>query len=134
MRRGRPRGNPVNRHLFLVGGVWWFRWARHGRDVRRSTECPRSEVAAARKLPVDYFGFGPIYASSTKVSERALLGPELAWLAARASSVPIFPIGGIERANARALAPVGRAAVSAAILRAEEPGRAAAELRAMLQR
>lgn len=48
--RGRPRGSPKNHHLILRGGTWIFRWARDGRDVRRSTGCPKSEAALARTI------------------------------------------------------------------------------------
>jgi thiamine-phosphate diphosphorylase len=92
-----------------------------------------AEVAAAEDRPVDYLGFGPVFASTTKRAAR-VLGSEAAWIAARASSRPLFPIGGIDLTNALELAPVGRAAVSAAILGAEDPGRAARELRALLER
>ena len=95
-----------------------------------STHAP-SEVAAAQGTALDYLGFGPIYASSTKATPRTL-GPEVARLAARDSALPVFPIGGIDRSNAQELAAIGRAAVSAAILRARDPGEAAAELRALL--
>ena len=60
------------------------------------------------------------------------LGPEAAWVASTASSVPVFPIGGIDAVGALELAVVGRAAVGAAILCAEDPGAAARALRASL--
>lgn len=47
---GRPRGRPANRNLRLDGGTWIFRWARNGKDERKSTGCPKSEVAAARRI------------------------------------------------------------------------------------
>ena len=43
-------------------------------------------------------------------------------------------IGGIDEINAGELAPVGRAAVSTAILAAPDPGRAARALRSLLER
>ena len=82
---------------------------------------------------VDYLGFGPIYPTRTKGYERGL-GPEAAWVAQSATALPVFPIGGIDATNAADLVPVGRAAVSSAILGADDPARAAREIRALLER
>lgn len=90
-----------------------------------------AQVVEASELPVDYLGFGPIHATATKGYAHGL-GPEAAWVAARATSLPLFPIGGIDRTNAGELAEVGRAAVSSAILGADDPARAARELRQLL--
>ena len=54
--KGRPRGSPANHHLFLENGGWIFRWARNGRDVRRSTGCPKSEAARARTIRDKWIG------------------------------------------------------------------------------
>jgi thiamine-phosphate pyrophosphorylase len=91
-----------------------------------------AQVAAALEEPVDYLGFGPIHATSTKGYARGL-GGEAAWIAAQASPLPVFPIGGIELANVVELEGAGRAAVSSAILAAADPSRAARELRAALR-
>jgi len=53
---GRPRGSPKNHHLKLEGDVWTFRWARNGRDVRRSTGMPKSELARAREIRDKWIG------------------------------------------------------------------------------
>lgn len=90
-----------------------------------------AQVAAAEDLPVDYLGFGPIFPTATKGYERGL-GPEAAWIAHSASARPLFPIGGIDATNAEELAPVGRAAVSSAVLAAADPGRAAIAIRNLL--
>ncbi len=47
MRRSKPK---LNRHLYLKDGNWWTRFVRNGEDERRSTGCPKSEVAAARLI------------------------------------------------------------------------------------
>jgi thiamine-phosphate diphosphorylase len=91
-----------------------------------------AQVVRALEEPVDYLGFGPIHATATKGYERGL-GPEGAWIASQASALPVFPIGGIDRANAGELEDVGRAAVSSAVLGADDPERAARELRALLE-
>jgi len=90
------------------------------------------QVGEALEEPVDYLGFGPVHATRTKGYERGL-GSEACWIASEACALPLFPIGGIERSNAQELARVGRAAVSAAILAADDPARAARELRALLE-
>lgn len=89
------------------------------------------QVARAQEQPLDYLGFGPIFPTATK-GYTSGLGPEAAWIADTASELPLFPIGGIDGTNATELAQVGRAAVSSALLGAEDPARAAGELRALL--
>jgi len=90
-----------------------------------------AQVAAALDEPVDYLGFGPIHATSTKGYARGL-GGETGWIASQASALPVFPIGCIELANVSELESIGRAAVSSAILAAADPARAARELRMAL--
>lgn len=90
-----------------------------------------AQIAQSIEEPVDYLGFGPVHATRTKGYPRGL-GAEAAWIAATAAHLPVFPIGGIELENAQELGRVGRAAVSAAILSAADPARAARELRALL--
>ncbi|MCZ6596617.1 MAG: thiamine phosphate synthase [Planctomycetota bacterium] len=98
--------------------------------VGLSTHSP-ADVARAARLPVDYLGFGPIHPTPTKGYERGL-GAEAAWVASTGAPCPLFPIGGIDETNASELQPVGRAAVAAAILAADDPARAAASLRELL--
>lgn len=86
------------------------------------------QVLEAEEREVDYVGFGPVHATATKGYEEGL-GSEAAWIADSATPLPLFPIGGINPTNAAELASVGRAAVSAAILGAADPGEAAAALR-----
>jgi len=89
------------------------------------------QVGEAGEMSIDYLGFGPIHATSTKGYGRGL-GPEAAWIAAEGSPVPVFPIGGIDATNIADLSRIGRAAVSSAVLRADDPGKAAGELRSLL--
>jgi len=91
-----------------------------------------AQVALAAEEEVDYLGFGPIHATATKGYARGL-GPDLAWVAGAGSSLPIFPIGGIDLTNAQDLARVGRAAVGSALLAKPEPAVAARRLRALLE-
>ena len=89
------------------------------------------QLALAAEEPVDYLGFGPVFATATKGYGRGL-GPERAWIAAASSGVPVFPIGGVELSNAGDLARAGRAAVSSAVLSADDPAAAARALRELL--
>jgi thiamine-phosphate pyrophosphorylase len=89
------------------------------------------QVGEAGESAVDYLGFGPVHATSTKGYAHGL-GSETAWIASEGSHVPVFPIGGIDATNIEELARIGRAAVSSAILRADDPGKAAGELRSLL--
>ncbi len=90
-----------------------------------------AQVARAHELAVDYLGFGPIHATPTKGYTRGLGAPACESARTR-SRYPLFAIGGIDRGNVGALAEVGRVAVSSAILLADDPARAARELRAAL--
>ena len=81
---------------------------------------------------VDSLGFGPIHPTATKGYSKGL-GAEAAWIASTGTHLPLFPIGGIDATNVAELAPVGRAAVSSAVLGAADPGRAAESLRALLE-
>lgn len=91
-----------------------------------------ADVVRAADEALDYLGFGPVHASATKGYTHGL-GSEAAWIAARASPLPLFPIGGIDLTNVDELSEVGRAAVSSAILAAESPGETARALRAALE-
>ena len=95
-----------------------------------STHHPE-EVLHAQERPVDYLGFGPVFATATKGYTRGH-GPERAWIAQEGSGLPVFPIGGIDLTNAEQLEEVGRAAVGAAITDAVDPAGAADHLRAAL--
>lgn len=96
-----------------------------------STHGAADVARAAASADVDLLGFGPVHPTRTKGYTRGL-GAEAAWVAASATELPVFPIGGIDATNAGELAGVGRAAVGSAILAAEDPGRAARELYELL--
>ena len=93
------------------------------------------EVARAREAGADYAHLAPVFDPLSKAAERPALG--LAKLAdGCASGIPVLAQGGIEREHAPEAIRAGAAgiAVIGAILGAEDPGRAAAELRAALDR
>lgn len=89
------------------------------------------DVLDACEAPVDYLGFGPVHATSTKGYTHGL-GADAAWIAAQTTTLPLFPIGGIDLANAGELARIGRACAGSAILGALDPGAAARAIRAAL--
>lgn len=82
-----------------------------------------------------YLGVGPMFASQTKDFDN-FAGLAFARRAAELSSLPWFAIGGITEENLPELIDAGarRIAVSAAVVKAEFPRKAAASLRAMLER
>jgi thiamine-phosphate pyrophosphorylase len=90
-----------------------------------------AQVLLATEEPVDYLGFGPIFPTATKGYDRGV-GSERAWMADTATHLTIFPIGGIDSLNVTELRPVGRVAVSSAILGAEDPVAAVKDLRSQL--
>jgi len=89
------------------------------------------QVDASRKRPVDYLGFGPVFATSSKVSEHSPRGVELLGRAVRLAERPVVAIGGIDASCIAQVAAAGAAAaaVISAFADAEDPARAAVELR-----
>jgi thiamine-phosphate pyrophosphorylase len=102
---------------------------RFGVGVGLSTHAPR-EIDAA---DADYIGVGPVFATPTKEG-RAAVGLELVRYAAERARSPWFAIGGIDAANVGEVVEAGarRIAVVRAIGDAEDPERAAAQLRTLL--
>jgi thiamine-phosphate pyrophosphorylase len=96
-----------------------------GVSVNTPEEARRAELEGA-----DYVGVGPAYATSTKETDLAVLGPAGIALVRRATALPVVAIGGITAANAGEMGLAGATgiAVVSAILGAPDPGRAAAEL------
>jgi thiamine-phosphate pyrophosphorylase len=96
-----------------------------GVSVNTPDEARRAELEGA-----NYVGAGPAYATSTKETALAVLGPAGIALIKRATALPVVAIGGITAAAAPEMARAGAAgiAVVSAILGAPDPRRAAAEL------
>lgn len=106
------------------------------RLVGLSTHTPAQVDAAAG---VDYIGVGPVHETPTKPG-RPAVGFELVRYAADHARVPFFAIGGIDvRGAAEVAAVTGRAAggpriaVVRALTEADDPERAARELRAAIE-
>ena len=98
--------------------------------------CHTAEQAlAAQAAGADYLGLGPMFASSSKPHEPER-GPALLDAARAGLRVPSFAIGGLDAARIAALLPrlPHGVAVAAALCRAVDPQRAAAELCDLLER
>jgi len=97
-----------------------------GLPVGLSTHAPREIDEAAS----DYIAVGPVHATPTKEG-RPAVGLELVSYAAANTKLPWFAIGGIDASNIRDVVEAGatRVAVVRAIADADDPERAARELR-----
>ncbi len=87
------------------------------------------DVAAATAAGADFAVLGPIYDTPSKRAYGAPLGPAVL-AAARANALPLFAIGGIDRARVAAVRAHGAdgVAVIRAVLAAADPAAAAAAL------
>jgi len=84
---------------------------------------------------VDYIGVGPVHATPTKPG-RPAVGVQLVRYAAVNAQVPFFAIGGLHAGNVREVLDAGatRVCVLRTIAQAADPGQAARELRALIDR
>lgn len=100
-----------------------------GLPVGLSTHAP-GEIDAARS---DYIAVGPVHATPTKEG-RPAVGLELVRYAAANATLPWFAIGGIDASNVADVVAAGatKVAVVRAIVEADDPERAARELREAL--
>lgn len=100
--------------------------------VGLSTHSPEQIDAVDANL-VDYIGVGPIHETPTKPG-RPAVGLELIRYAAANATVPFFAIGGLDAGNLTEALDAGasRVCVLRAIAAAEDPERAARELRSAL--
>ena len=94
-----------------------------------SCHAPEEVHAAAG---ASYAHLAPIFPPLSKAASRPALGPDA--LAAAAGARPVLAQGGVEASNAAACLEAGAAgiAVTGAVLMADDPGAAAAALRAAL--
>jgi thiamine-phosphate pyrophosphorylase len=101
--------------------------------IGQSTHSPEQIAAADRAAGVDYLGVGPVWPTATKPGLDPV-GLELVRHAAAHARKPWFAIGGIDAERAVEVAGAGarRIAVVRAIRDADDPGAAAAALRAAL--
>ncbi len=95
----------------------------------------REQLDAAILSGASYLGVGPVFPSPTKdFSEPELAGLGFVRVAAETTGLPWFAIGGINEDNLDRVLEAGatRVAVSAAVVRADSPRRAAQRLKARL--
>lgn len=110
------------------------RWLPHalvGLSIERA-----EQLAEAERLPVDYYGASPVFATTTKTDTAAALGLEgLRALRARCTR-PLVAIGGIDAHNAAAVMAAGAdgLAVVSALCAAPDPGAAARRLCAAMEK
>jgi thiamine-phosphate pyrophosphorylase len=100
-----------------------------------STHDP-AQVEAAVAGGADYLGFGPVYATSTKLNPDPVQGTAgLAAAVRGAGPVPVVAIGGITPARAAEVAATGAAAACAiaAVNRAADPSAAGREIAAAFE-
>ncbi len=88
-----------------------------------------AEIDAALRDGADYIGFGPMFATATKGFTEGQPNGALR-AAIERSTVPVFAIGGITPGNVDVVRKHGarHLAISAAILRADDPAAAATQL------
>jgi thiamine-phosphate diphosphorylase len=80
--------------------------------VGRSTHTAL-QARSARREPIDYLAFGPVFGTASKESEWSARGAEaLAEIAAIAEPLPLVAIGGIDLRNAAAVAAAGASAIA----------------------
>ena len=82
----------------------------------------------------DYLGIGPVFATSSKLDTGPVLGLDGLALAVRATEIPLIAIGGICRENLEQVLATGvhGVAILSDFCLAEDPARAAAEMRRIL--
>jgi thiamine-phosphate pyrophosphorylase len=102
----------------------------HGRIVGVSAGNP-AEFELVRREGADYIGTGPFAATGTKADAGGAIGPAGLRALREITNLPMVAIGGIGPANAAAAMATGAngVAVISAVLGADDPERAAAELR-----
>lgn len=94
-----------------------------------------AQLTAAADEPVDYVAIGPVFPTRTKEHPDPVVGVEMVRRARGTTSRPLVAIGGITRANARAVVEAGAdgVAVISDLLDAPDLGRAFAQLAAAVR-
>lgn len=90
------------------------------------------QVKSANAAPVDYIAIGPAYITGTKENPDPVVGVDGIGAARRLTSKPLVAIGGITRANARALLEAGADSVAVIGDLLQTPRLAAEEFLALL--
>jgi thiamine-phosphate pyrophosphorylase len=92
----------------------------------------REQALAAAAQGADYIGFGPVFATTSKLNPDPVVGLEALADVCRAVRVPVVAIGGVALFNVPAVAKAGAAAVAliSAISAAPDPAAAGREVNA----
>jgi thiamine-phosphate pyrophosphorylase len=92
------------------------------------------QIRTAAETSADYIAVGPIFGTTSKMNPDPVVGLELIREARRLTDKPIVAIGGITLERAASIIEAGAncVAVISDILRAEQPGKRAAEYVALL--
>jgi thiamine-phosphate pyrophosphorylase len=81
-----------------------------------------NQVADANDKPVDYIGFGPLFATNSKAKPDPIVGPEMLPAACNISRHPIVAIGGLNLERIKGIAPYAQnAAVISAVCDSSDP-------------
>jgi thiamine-phosphate pyrophosphorylase len=98
-----------------------------------STHTP-AQVSAARRLPLSYIGFGPVFGTQSKQSLYPATGLDGLHRAVSRSRIPLVAIGGIDGRNIRNVAAAGarRAAVMSCLYASPDPRAEASALHGAL--
>jgi thiamine-phosphate pyrophosphorylase len=91
------------------------------------------EVRVANEIGADYLTFGPVYDTPSKRGLVSTTGLDPIRELKRVTSMPIFALGGVKRANLPDVLAAGfdGAAVISEIMAAERPGQVVSEMRAI---
>ncbi len=94
------------------------------------------QALAAASAGADYIGFGPVFATASKLNPDPVVGLEALADVCRAVSVPVVAIGGIALASVPAVAAAGASAVAliSAVSAAPDPAAAGRQVAASFQR
>jgi len=93
------------------------------------------QVAASVPKPIDYIGFGPLYATNSKLNPDPVVGPDRLAQAAKAAAHPIVAIGGLTRERIQALdsSVFHCAAAIRAVTEAEDPLQTMRDMQCILE-
>ncbi|HVT09251.1 MAG TPA: thiamine phosphate synthase [Polyangia bacterium] len=96
----------------------------------------RAQAVAAAAAGADYIGFGPVFATASKVNPDPVVGLDALRTVCSQVSIPVVAIGGIGLAQVPAVASAGASAVAliSAIATASDPAAAGREVAAAFQR
>jgi thiamine-phosphate diphosphorylase len=104
----------------MLGPARWIGFSTHS----------EAQLEAASGLGADYLSLGPIFATTSKAAADPVIGPAVLRATRPRITEPVVAIGGITAATAREVLDAGADAISviAAVVRAPDVARAAAEL------